>query len=191
MRSSNVHFSSRKTDFFFLSDHSALSPRLHPTLGVSRSPLPLTDSSQSFSPHAIMVGPMVGSEPWRTALRGLAVPQVPQWSILYLWAHGRPPKTVSASASPWSSPGPPEWSQALFSEYHSTGTHLFHGMSKTAPHVPWDKEVAGRACGCADGTAWRRTAHTAALACAGGTRRTGQASAGTSRAGRHKPYPWC
>lgn len=71
---------------------------------------------------------MVGSEPWRTTLRGLAVPQPPQWSILYLWIHGRPRKTVSALASLWSSPGPPEWSQALFSEYHSTGTHLLHGI---------------------------------------------------------------
>lgn len=63
MRSSNVHFSSRKTDFFFSSDHSALSPRLHPTLGVSRSPLPLRDFSQSFHPMLSWWDPWLDQNP--------------------------------------------------------------------------------------------------------------------------------
>lgn len=135
MHSSNVHFSSRKTDFSFSSDCSALSHWLHPTLGISRSPLSLTDFYQSLSPHAIMVGHMFGSNPGRTTLLGLTIPHSQQWSILYLWIRGQPLKKVSASASPWSSLEPSDRSQALFSEYHSTGIHLLRGISRTVPHV--------------------------------------------------------
>lgn len=62
-----------KTDTFFLSEYSALSPFLLGTLGVSQPPLSLIDFDQSVLPCAIMLGRMVESNQWRRKMLDLAV----------------------------------------------------------------------------------------------------------------------
>lgn len=128
MPSSNVHCSSREVTFSSSLNAQPQVPQRHPTLGISRCPLSLTRlSSKLFTPcyHG-------GTHGWM--LLGLTVPHSQQWSVLSPWIHGQPLKKVPASASPRSSPGPPDQNPALLSEYHSTSIPLLHGISRTV-HV--------------------------------------------------------